>query len=238
MKQLAFSRSPLSTSCSLTSRWMERKMEQKEKKKMKTWVTPTTTTTMMTTTAARKQQQRQKKIVVTFSEYKRISNMLVLYIRQQEEADSNFHGFTRDQLVSWYLSEMESELQEAGASLKASKLCRLIIARLADTDRILIGDETKGLDSRKLTVHPNYNVEEGNTANLDSTDAETSAQETDLSESEADSIVSSVRAGRSPSRKAAAPAPASPATPTPPAEGASTPTSASRTRSSGRLSRK
>jgi len=188
--------------------------------------------------SSKKTAAAAEKIVVTFSEYKRISNMLVLYIRQQEEADSNFHGFTRDQLVSWYLSEMESELQEAGASLKASKLCRLIIARLADTDRILIGDETKGLDSRKLTVHPNYNVEEGNTANLDSTDAETSAQETDLSESEADSIVSSVRAGRSPSRKAAAPAPASPATPTPPAEGASTPTSASRTRSSGRLSRK
>jgi len=167
--------------------------------------------------------------------------MLVLHIRSQE-GQADFVGFTRDQLADWYVKEMEDEINTKEELENQTKLCKLIISRLVETDKILVGREEKDLDSRLLTVHPNYNLEDASTQNLESpSEAETSQLETDLSESEVESVISASKSKKK--RQTQAPTPATPATPaTPTTPTPATPTTpsstGSRARSSGRLRKK
>jgi len=98
----------------------------------------------------------RQKIELKFPEYKRISNMLVIHMRRQEEKGQG--GVKESTLVNWYLSSIENAGEED--LIHHAKLIRAVIRRLIDIDHILLiavpADER---DDRVLEVHPNYDPE-------------------------------------------------------------------------------
>ncbi len=89
---------------------------------------------------------------LSYTEYKRITDMIVLYLRGLEERGEQ-GGKSFEDLVKWYLEQRESASEE---ELKENDaLIRLILKRLVKKDRIL----REGIDDPDmLTVHVNYIV--------------------------------------------------------------------------------
>lgn len=112
---------------------------------------------------------------MSFEDYKQTSNLLVLYMRQEEEKEEEgFEGVRKSALVNWYLKEMESEIESEAELIERKTKVEKIIDRLVNKDHIIIELSKTGLTVRKsdkdsvamvdeedalLVVHPNYNIE-------------------------------------------------------------------------------
>lgn len=114
---------------------------------------------------------KQKSVKLSYDEYKRISNMLVYYIRKKEEeieAGSEFTGIHKSELAAWYLNEIESQIENEEQLNEQNTLIEKIIHRLIHYDNVIIqldkmglksDDKTEQADDESdpiLVVHPNY----------------------------------------------------------------------------------
>merc|ERR1712168_1287923 len=84
-----------------------------------------------------------QKVKITYEKYRNIANMLVLFMRQEEDkamtdegaADS---GLRRSDVVNWYLNEIESEIETETALETETFLVKCVIDRLVKNDGVLL----------------------------------------------------------------------------------------------------
>ncbi|NXA26901.1 MCM6 factor, partial [Ibidorhyncha struthersii] len=104
-----------------------------------------------------------------FSEYRRISNLLVLHLRKAEEEEDDL-SLKKSELINWYLKEIESEIESEEELINKKKIIERVIHRLTHYDHILIELSQSGLRGSKeeetfdedpyLVVNPNYLLED------------------------------------------------------------------------------
>jgi len=120
-------------------------------------------------------------IKLSYDEYKRISSMLVYYIRKKEdeidpESDSTSAGVRKTELITWYLNEIESQIENEQQLNEQKALIEKIIHRLINYDNVIIKLDKHGWKTTEkasedapedpsalheetdpiLVVHPNY----------------------------------------------------------------------------------
>ncbi|CAN2389020.1 DNA replication licensing factor MCM6 [Pristimantis euphronides] len=107
---------------------------------------------------------------LSFTEYQRISNLLVLQLRKTEDEDESSQK--RSELINWYLKEIESEIDSEEELVKRKQVIEKVIYRLVHYDQILIElsesslrgagakDDTTKEDDPYLVVNPNYILED------------------------------------------------------------------------------
>ncbi|XP_077129153.1 DNA replication licensing factor MCM6 [Ranitomeya variabilis] len=103
---------------------------------------------------------------LSFTEYRRISNLLVLQLRKMEDDDESSQK--KSELINWYLKEIESEIDSEEELVNRKQIIEKVIHRLVHYDQILIELSQTGLkgsreeeDATKdedpfLVVNPNY----------------------------------------------------------------------------------
>ncbi|KAL4229140.1 MCM DNA helicase complex subunit mcm6 [Mactra antiquata] len=126
------------------------------------------------------EQQQQapaskKGLKLSYDEYKQMANLMVLYMRKTEEEseDTESSGLRRSNLISWYLGEMESEIESEAELIEKKTVVEKVLDRLVHHDHVLIELAQTGLTRRTkqdeeslikeddpyLVVHPNYVVD-------------------------------------------------------------------------------
>jgi DNA replication licensing factor MCM6 len=94
----------------------------------------TADTTPMDTNGTEATTKTKQNVKLSYDEYKRISNMLVYYIRKkEEEIDSESEAFTgvhKSELVAWYLNEIEDQIESESQLNEQNTLIEKIIHRL------------------------------------------------------------------------------------------------------------
>ncbi|XP_075037051.1 DNA replication licensing factor MCM6 [Mixophyes fleayi] len=105
-----------------------------------------------------------------FTEYKRISNLLVQQLRKGEDEDDSSQR--RSELINWYLKEIESEIDSEEELVNRKQIIEKVIHRLVHYDQILIELSQTGLkgsaskeevtkeEDPYLVVNPNYILED------------------------------------------------------------------------------
>ncbi|XP_078052161.1 minichromosome maintenance 6 [Augochlora pura] len=121
------------------------------------------------------QEVHKKKLTMSFEEYKSLSNMLILYMRNEETraetspTDENKGGLRKTELVAWYLDQIQDQIDSEEELLERKNFIEKIIDRLTYHDQIIIPLHTTGLrrkdkdeedeDDPLLVVHPNYIID-------------------------------------------------------------------------------
>ncbi|XP_035027429.1 DNA replication licensing factor MCM6 [Hippoglossus stenolepis] len=112
--------------------------------------------------------QAKPSLRLSFPEYRRISNLLVLHLRRAEEAEEE-EELKKSAVVNWYLKEIESEIDSEEELVNRKGLIEKVIHRLVHYDHILIELSQAGLKGSEsesseeegvLVVNPNYNLED------------------------------------------------------------------------------
>ncbi|XP_041805376.1 DNA replication licensing factor MCM6 [Chelmon rostratus] len=112
--------------------------------------------------------QPKPSLRLSFPEYRRISNLLVLHLRRVEEAEEE-EELKKSAVVNWYLTEIESEIDSEEELVNKKGLIEKVIHRLVHYDHILIelsqaglkGSESASTDEEVvLVVNPNYILED------------------------------------------------------------------------------
>ncbi|XP_050483869.1 DNA replication licensing factor Mcm6 isoform X2 [Bombus huntii] len=115
--------------------------------------------------------QHKKKLTMSFEEYKNLSNMLVLYMRNEEtRAESETvatgdtkGGLRKSELVAWYLDQIQDQIDSEEELLERKNFIEKIIDRLTYHDQIIIPlttrDEKDEENDPLLVVHPNYIID-------------------------------------------------------------------------------
>nr|XP_036876656.1 DNA replication licensing factor MCM6 [Manis javanica] len=107
---------------------------------------------------------------LSFSEYCRVSNLIVLHLRKMEEEEDE-SALKRSELVNWYLKEIESEIDSEEELINKKRIIEKVIHRLTHYDHVLIEltqaglkGSTEGSESYEedpyLVVNPNYLLED------------------------------------------------------------------------------
>ncbi|KAM8850498.1 DNA replication licensing factor MCM6 [Spinachia spinachia] len=104
---------------------------------------------------------------LSFPEYRRISNLLVLHLRHAEEAEEE-EELKKSAVVNWYLKEIESEINSEEELVSKKGLIEKVLHRLVHYDHILIelspaglkGSEPATTEEVVLVVNPNYMLDD------------------------------------------------------------------------------
>lgn len=112
--------------------------------------------------------QPKPSLRLSFTEYKRISNLLVLHLRKMEEVEEEGE-LKKSAVVNWYLKEIESEIESEEELISRKGLIEKVLHRLVHYDHILIELSQAGLKGSEsatteeevvLVVNPNYILED------------------------------------------------------------------------------
>lgn len=112
--------------------------------------------------------QPKPSLRLSFTEYRRISNLLVLHLRRAEEAEEE-EELRKSAVVNWYLKEIESEIDSEEDLVNKKGLIEKVLHRLVHYDHILIELSQAGLKGSEpasteeeavLVVNPNYILED------------------------------------------------------------------------------
>nr|VZI43399.1 unnamed protein product [Spirometra erinaceieuropaei] len=112
---------------------------------------------------------------ITYQEYRRIADLLILRTRHVEEAGAAVQSdsiaesaaIRKSELINWYLEEVAVDTLQSEADLIQCKLMvERILDRLIKKDHVLISLSRSGLDATSeedadplLVVHPNYSTD-------------------------------------------------------------------------------
>ncbi|XP_055385903.1 DNA replication licensing factor Mcm6 [Condylostylus longicornis] len=120
---------------------------------------------------------QKKKLTLSFEDYKNLSNMLVIHMRNEEsrcEIDGFDSGIRRNDVINWYLEQVSDQIDTEEELISRKTLIEKVIDRLIYHDQVIIPLKTTGLKSQTkastesteeeeedplLVVHPNYIVE-------------------------------------------------------------------------------
>ncbi|TRY63758.1 hypothetical protein TCAL_10879 [Tigriopus californicus] len=113
----------------------------------------------------------KKQLKLAYEDYRTMANILVHYLRQKEaeaEEQNDTESTTKkSDVVNWYLTEVEKDLESQDELLEKKQIIEKVIDRLAYHDNVLIplgktglqtgaGDDGSGSEDPLLIVHPNY----------------------------------------------------------------------------------
>jgi len=116
-----------------------------------------------------------EQISINYNVYMRTANLIVYFIRKKEAEPEA--GIKQGELEKLAMKEREADMESEEDMLRENKLLKFIIHRLIDTDHILlIKEDADDVTQRVLIVHPNYDPDSRNTANLAVGDEETPYQ--------------------------------------------------------------
>ena len=123
-------------------------------------------------------QVQKKKLTLSFEDYKNLSTMLVLHMRNEEarcEAEGSDSGMKRSDVVTWYLEQVADQIESEDELISRKNLIEKVIDRLIYHDQVIIPLKTTELrqpgksprrtededeqDDPLLVVHPNYIIE-------------------------------------------------------------------------------
>ena len=109
---------------------------------------------------------------INYNAYMRTANLIVYFIRRKElEPEAGIKQAEIERLV---MKEKEADIETMEDTERENKLLKFIIHRLIETDHILLVKEAaEDVTQRVLIVHPNYDPDSRNTANLEVGDEET-----------------------------------------------------------------
>lgn len=121
-------------------------------------------------TPAQPETQPKKGLKLSYEDYKHLANLLVLYLRRQEEETMNedSQGIRRSGVVEWYLREIEADIDSEAELIERKTIVEKVIDRLVQHDHVLIELKQTGLktseglvreDDPFLVVHPNYVID-------------------------------------------------------------------------------
>ncbi|KAK1173645.1 hypothetical protein AOXY_G3811 [Acipenser oxyrinchus oxyrinchus] len=109
---------------------------------------------------------------MSFAEYKKISNLLVLHMHKMEDADDE-SSLKKSELVNWYLKEVESEIDSETELIAKKNLIEKVLHRLIHYDHVIIeltktglkkvtdeGEEPTMEEDPFLVVNPNYTLDD------------------------------------------------------------------------------
>lgn len=114
------------------------------------------------------ESQVKPSLRLSFAEYKRISNLLVLHLRKSEEVEEE-EELKKSAVVNWYLKEIEADIESEEDLINKKALVEKVIHRLVHYDHILIELSQAGLKGSEsastgeeavLVVNPNYILED------------------------------------------------------------------------------
>uniref|UniRef100_A0A0X3PHC8 DNA replication licensing factor MCM6 n=2 Tax=Schistocephalus solidus TaxID=70667 RepID=A0A0X3PHC8_SCHSO len=116
-----------------------------------------------------------QRLRITYQEYRRIADLLILHTRHVEEAGTAVQSdstteptaIRKSELINWYLEEVAVDTLQSEADLIQCKLMvERILDRLIKKDHVLISLSRSGLDATSeedadplLVVHPNYSTD-------------------------------------------------------------------------------
>ncbi|CAG9770225.1 unnamed protein product [Ceutorhynchus assimilis] len=116
------------------------------------------------------QQPAKKKMVVTFEEYKTLSNMIVIYMRKHESMveEEGKEGLHRSDLIEWYLNQIADQIESEEELIEKKDMMEKVLDRLIYHDQIIISLTKTGLKGKPqeededalLVVHPNYLIDQ------------------------------------------------------------------------------
>lgn len=114
----------------------------------------------------------KKKLTLSFEDYKNLSNMLILHMRNEENklqtSDSDTDGMHLSDIVNWYLEQIAEQIETEDELIERKTLIEKVIDRLIYHDKVIIPLRSTGLSSQPtetdasdplLVVHPNYIIE-------------------------------------------------------------------------------
>ncbi|CAL1580068.1 unnamed protein product [Knipowitschia caucasica] len=114
------------------------------------------------------ESQAKPSLRLSFAEYRRISNLLVLHLRKSEEVEEE-EELKKSAVVNWYLKEIEADIESEEDLINKKALVEKVIHRLVHYDHILIELSQAGLKGSEpasteeeavLVVNPNYILED------------------------------------------------------------------------------
>nr|CAH7729653.1 unnamed protein product [Callosobruchus chinensis] len=113
-------------------------------------------------------QVQKKKLVLSFEEYKQISNITIIHMRREEsrlEAEGK-DGMRRSEVVEWYLNHIADQIETEEELIERKEMFEKVLDRLIHTDSVIIQLTRSGLKGQEvaeedplLVVHPNYVVD-------------------------------------------------------------------------------
>ncbi|CAG9814789.1 unnamed protein product [Phaedon cochleariae] len=111
----------------------------------------------------------KKKMLLSFEEYKTISNMIVVHMRREEtrlEAEEK-EGIHRSDVVEWYLNHVADQIETEEELIEKKDMFEKVLDRLIYHDQIIIpltrvglkGSDQETEEDPMLVVHPNYIID-------------------------------------------------------------------------------
>merc|ERR1712176_347865 len=118
-----------------------------------------------------------EQLTINYNSYMRTANMIVHFIRRTEVDPEA--GIKQRQIENLVMKEKHDELESEADIGRENKLLKFVIHRLIEVDHILLIKEDNAEDvvERVIIVHPNYDPDSRNTANLDIGNEETAYQQ-------------------------------------------------------------
>ncbi|KAK4882004.1 hypothetical protein RN001_005323 [Aquatica leii] len=114
-------------------------------------------------------QPKKKKLVLSFGEYKTLSNMIIVHMRREEARleEENQGGIRRSGVTEWYLNLVADQIESEDELVEKKELIEKVIDRLIYHDQVIIELSKLGLrgpDQHEekdpmLVVHPNYIID-------------------------------------------------------------------------------
>ncbi|KRZ31942.1 Zygotic DNA replication licensing factor mcm6-B, partial [Trichinella pseudospiralis] len=113
-------------------------------------------------------EQSSQKLKMSFEEYKRISSLLVMHLRSEEEKQESSGseiGMRLSDLIAWYLTETCNDIDSEEELLETKSLVEKIIHRLIHHDNVLLmltddsASTEDGENDPIIVVHPNFAFE-------------------------------------------------------------------------------
>lgn len=116
----------------------------------------------------------KKKLTLSFDEYRNLSNMLVIHMRNEEaraeevqaEEAAQSEGIKKSELINWYLEQIADQIESEEELIERKTLIEKVVDRLMYHDQVIIPLKTANLGDKEsqeedpvLVVHPNYVVE-------------------------------------------------------------------------------
>ena len=102
-------------------------------------------------------KRKPKRLMIGYAEYERVARMLAMHLDDEE---AQLRTVTEEELIAWYIMQVESSIQTEAALLDTQRMIELVIERLVNKDKILIvleeSKDPKNPQLRVLTKHPNF----------------------------------------------------------------------------------
>ena len=102
-------------------------------------------------------KRKPKRLMIGYAEYERVARMLAMHL---DEEEAQLRTVTEEELIAWYIMQVESSIQTESSLLETQRMIELVIERLVNKDKILIvleeSKDPKNPQQRVLTKHPNF----------------------------------------------------------------------------------